>query len=230
MWKAQVSICSPGSLGINILSCHGYLVKYLVIDSGSRGKPFTLMLGPNNPVFLDCVSLEVDFFDYGADYLWLWISTRAENRTKTPWTSFFKWDVEGQAREGNEMTIRTFSLWSVSNIWSSLQIIINIIIVVTPSPWSLILDQDHLQYHPVIVITSVRVSNRQLEKAGLDIEDWMYVVNKGGVEVITMMIMMIMIQSSKLPLLIAQLMIFVLSFGFLYFQIQATEKYSSAMC
>ena len=95
---------------------------------------------------------------------------------------------------------------------------------------TMIIDQDHLQYHPVIVITSVRVSNRQLEKAGLDIEDWMYVVNKGGVEVITMMIMMIMILSSKLPLLIAQLMIFVLSFGFLYFQIQATEKYSSAMC
>ena len=94
----------------------------------------------------------------------------------------------------------------------------------------MIIDQDHLQYHPVIVITSVRVSNRQLEKAGLDIEDWMYVVNKGGVEVITMMIMMIMILSSKLPLLIAQLMIFVLSFGFLYFQIQGTEKYSTAMC
>ena len=30
---------------------------------------------------------------------------------------------------------------------------------------------------------SVQVSNRQLEKAGLDIEDWMYIVNKGGVEV-----------------------------------------------
>ena len=31
---------------------------------------------------------------------------------------------------------------------------------------------------------SVQVSNRQLEKAGLDIEDWMYIVNKGGVEVV----------------------------------------------
>ena len=36
----------------------------------------------------------------------------------------------------------------------------------------------------IIIIISVRVSNRQLEKAGLDIEDWMYVVNKGGVEVL----------------------------------------------
>ena len=34
------------------------------------------------------------------------------------------------------------------------------------------------------IMISVQVSNRQLEKAGLDIEDWMYIVNKGGVEVI----------------------------------------------
>ena len=36
----------------------------------------------------------------------------------------------------------------------------------------------------MMIMISVRVSNRQLEKAGLDIEDWMYVVNKGGVEVL----------------------------------------------
>ena len=34
------------------------------------------------------------------------------------------------------------------------------------------------------IMISVQVSNRQLEKAGLDIEDWMYIVNKGGVEVV----------------------------------------------